>query len=72
MLYMKVLKSKSWIFVTNIHNYICFCILYQYEMVDVHYVFCDNYFIMYVSQMIIPSLWIHMGLYVNSTPIKLG
>ena len=73
MLDMKVLKSKSWIFVTNIHKYMSFCILYQYEMVGVHYLFfCDKYFIMYVSQMIIPSLWIHIGLYVNNTPIKLG
>ena len=34
--------------------------------------FCDKYFIMYISQIIIPSLWIHIGLYVNNTPIKLG
>ena len=27
-------------------------ILYLYEMVDIHQIFCDNHFMMYVSQII--------------------
>ena len=51
MLYMKVVKSESWVHITRKTIFFVSFILYLYEVMDVH---SDNCFMMFVSQIIIP------------------
>jgi len=49
MLYMKVVKSESWVHITRKKLFFVSVILYLYEMMEVHF---DNCFMIFVSQII--------------------